>query len=258
VAKENQSLRYVPNEFSFVWGKYDVPVDATWGAINFVHGLCYGTYRENVNSHHHFQREVERLFTKEIMYRWDRPVTLTHEDLWDHLFSANIKNTMRNLDACIFGAYHGTPFLHPLERPFVARPETSEDNSNKGGTEGGAEGGAETGAGAGEGRRRKKRSLPTMTLDEGGLERAGWCFQSREDLLLTTEAYVNAHCPNNIKALGEVKEIVKCVAANPPGDSKEEAGEPAGEGTNSSLEQNTNNEEIVNEENNNNNEEVQK
>lgn len=28
---------------------------------------------------------------------------------------------MRNLDACILGAYHGTPFQHPLERPFLTK-----------------------------------------------------------------------------------------------------------------------------------------
>lgn len=69
-----------------------------------------------------------------------------------------------------------------------------------------------------------------MTLDEGGLERAGWCFQTEEDLLLTTEAYVNSHCPETRKALTEVKEILECVHNSPDSDEKEDTDAVAGSG----------------------------
>lgn len=63
-------MRYTTDEFTFEKGKYDIAVDATWGVLTFVHGLCFGNYRPQQNYHHYFQREMERLFTEEIMYRW--------------------------------------------------------------------------------------------------------------------------------------------------------------------------------------------
>ncbi|ODM93264.1 hypothetical protein Ocin01_13418 [Orchesella cincta] len=68
--KSGQSMRFVRDEFSFQWGKHDIPVDATWGVLSFVHGLCYGTFKIHLNLHHLFQRVVEKLFTPEIVNRW--------------------------------------------------------------------------------------------------------------------------------------------------------------------------------------------
>lgn len=145
IEKEGQSSRYVENELSFVWGRHDIPVDATWSALSFVHGLCYGTFRINVNYHHLFQRATETLFTPEIQYRWNRPPQLHYEDIWDNMLSAPVKSTMRNLDAYVSAAYHNTPFLHRIERP------TREMNAGEGTT--GTT--VKPGAAGNKGRRRK-------------------------------------------------------------------------------------------------------
>jgi len=68
--KENKVYKYKKNALSYKWGRYDIPVDATWGTVDFVHGLCYGTFKNHVNSHHLYQQAAERLFTREIIYRW--------------------------------------------------------------------------------------------------------------------------------------------------------------------------------------------
>ncbi|CAL8113385.1 unnamed protein product [Orchesella dallaii] len=93
---------------------------------------------------------------------------------------------MKNLDTCIFAAYHGTPFLHRLERPL--RNQTTATG-------------------------RKKRSLPAMSLDVAGLEGGGWCFQSKENLIKTTEAYVNYNCPDTTKPLEEVMKMIEALDA---------------------------------------------
>lgn len=43
--------------------------------------------------------------------------------------------------------------------------------------------------------------------DKSDLLNAGWCFQTPEDRIQTTEAYVNFHCPNNRNALDEIKRL---------------------------------------------------
>ena len=59
-----------PNELSFKWGKYDVPIDAAWAVMDFTHGMCYGTFKDDMNSHHLYEQALERLFTPELVYRW--------------------------------------------------------------------------------------------------------------------------------------------------------------------------------------------
>jgi hypothetical protein len=68
--KTGDLIGYERNEFSWSAEKYDIPVDVTWSTMDFVHGLCYGTFREHVNSHHLYQQAIERLFLPEIIYRW--------------------------------------------------------------------------------------------------------------------------------------------------------------------------------------------
>lgn len=192
IEKDGHSMRYTENDFSFTWGRYDLPVDATWGALSFVHGLCYGTFRLSANYHHLFQRVTETLFTPEIVHRWSRPPLLHYEDIWDNMFSSPVRSTMRNLDVCISAAYHGTQFLHRLERP-VDEPQME----------------GATGV-ASQGRRRRRRSLtPTMPLEAQDLTGAGWCFQSKEDLLATTTAFVKLNCPDSRKALNELQDLFK-------------------------------------------------
>ncbi|ODM93266.1 hypothetical protein Ocin01_13416 [Orchesella cincta] len=122
------------------------------------------------------------IVTLNLVTNWfyrNHPPKLSQDGVWDHIFSANVKNTLRNLDACIFAAYHDTPFLHRLERPLRNHTKTPITG-------------------------RKKRSLPALTLDEAGLEEGGWCFQSKLNLLKTVEAYVNYNCPDTTKPLEEV------------------------------------------------------
>ena len=70
---QNETIVYASNEHSFKWGKYDFPLDAVWGVMDFTHGMCYGLFNKDVNSHHVYQRVMERLFTKELLYRWKNP-----------------------------------------------------------------------------------------------------------------------------------------------------------------------------------------
>ncbi len=63
-------MAYQPDEFSYSPHKYDVIIDATWGVTDFTHGLCYGNFKEHINSHSLYQRAMERLFPDPIMYRW--------------------------------------------------------------------------------------------------------------------------------------------------------------------------------------------
>ena len=116
-----QSPQYVlrRNELSFRWGKYDPPTDATWGVADFVHGLCYGKFKDNVNKHHLYQRAMESIFTPEIVYRWQRPYKLNVPEAWDHALRSSMKDVMKNLEGCVQGAYIGSPFLHRLERPMA-------------------------------------------------------------------------------------------------------------------------------------------
>jgi len=59
------------DKFSYEYGKYDLPIEGSWAALSFVHGLCYGTFKDYVNYHHLYERAIEKLFNlKEIIYRW--------------------------------------------------------------------------------------------------------------------------------------------------------------------------------------------
>jgi hypothetical protein len=58
------------NEFSWSPEKYDIPVDVTWSVMDFTHGLCYGTFKKHINSHHLYEQAIERLFLPEIIHRW--------------------------------------------------------------------------------------------------------------------------------------------------------------------------------------------
>lgn len=42
----------------------------------------------------------------------------------------------------------------------------------------------------------RRSLLPIMSLDDGGLQGAGWCFQSAEELSGTVNAYIDFHCPD--------------------------------------------------------------
>lgn len=48
-----------------------------------------------------------------------------------------------------------------------------------------------------------------MKILEGsnGLQGAGWCFQTDDDRMRTTEAYVNFYCPNRRSGLEEVQRL---------------------------------------------------
>lgn len=35
-----------------------------------------------------------------------------------------------------------------------------------------------------------------MSLDDGGLKGAGWCFQTEDELVGTVSAYMSYHCPH--------------------------------------------------------------
>ena len=49
---------------------YDPVVDAMWFAVNIVHGMCFATFRQNINLHHKYQVAMEELFKNEILERW--------------------------------------------------------------------------------------------------------------------------------------------------------------------------------------------
>ncbi|ODM97504.1 hypothetical protein Ocin01_09186 [Orchesella cincta] len=149
--------------------KYDVPVEATWGAIDFVHGLCYGTFRDHINSHHLYQQALERIFTNEILFRWKSRFVLTEQHVWNNFFSANVKNALINMDICIQASYLSTPFLHRLERPI----EQEDDRKAAKG--------------------RKKRWAEVQSLTSFG-DIDGYCFQTADEASKTIQNLTNS-CP---------------------------------------------------------------
>ncbi|CAL8073144.1 unnamed protein product [Orchesella dallaii] len=153
--------------------KYDVPVEATWGAIDFVHGLCYGTFRDHINSHHLYQQALERIFTNEILFRWKTRYVLTEQHIWNNFFSANVKNALINMDICIQASYLSTPFLHRLERP-IEQVEDREAAKKLG---------------------RKKRWAEVQSLTTfGNID--GYCFQTDADAQDTIKKLTDS-CPKS-------------------------------------------------------------
>lgn len=58
------------DEANFVWGKHDVVVDAAWHIIDIVMGICFATFKENLNLHHKFQVVMEQMFRDSVHLRW--------------------------------------------------------------------------------------------------------------------------------------------------------------------------------------------
>ncbi len=42
------------DQANFIWGKHDFLIDAAWKIIDIVHGMCFATFKENLNLHHKF------------------------------------------------------------------------------------------------------------------------------------------------------------------------------------------------------------
>ena len=58
-----------PNGDNFIWGVYDVVLDAAWMVMNLIHGHFYRILRKNANEHRLNEYVVERLWTKELIFR---------------------------------------------------------------------------------------------------------------------------------------------------------------------------------------------
>jgi hypothetical protein len=129
----NTTAIYSPDEYSFRWGYRDIIEEATWAAMDFVHGYCYSGFSMRVNNHHLYQRAIERLFTQELISRWRQPQKLKQDLYWDNVFSTNVKVAMRNLDAAVQAAYLDSPFVHRLKRPWIE--EGQEADQHGGSTE---------------------------------------------------------------------------------------------------------------------------
>jgi len=105
------------DEANFAWGAYDVVLDGAWHVIDIVHGMCFATFRANLNIHHKFQVAMEQLFRRSLLPRWSKATRTMDDSLYDNLLGGPVNRTMRVMDACAQGAYIGSPFLHRLSRP---------------------------------------------------------------------------------------------------------------------------------------------
>ncbi|CAL8140320.1 unnamed protein product [Orchesella dallaii] len=119
-----ETKNYHGGENSFRWSVYDPIVEAAWDAVDFVHGYCAEHFMKDLLHYSLYVKVMDEIFVQPVTKKhWMYPTVPVGSgmNVWEMAYdTADIKNQLRNMDACVSAAYVATPcFNKRLERPFT-------------------------------------------------------------------------------------------------------------------------------------------
>ncbi|ODM91169.1 hypothetical protein Ocin01_15513 [Orchesella cincta] len=121
---------YHGQENSFRWSLYDPIIESAWMAVDFVHGYCFDHFIQDPLHFSLYVKVMNEIFVQPITKKhWMYPVEVSKGmNVWEMAYdTADIKNQLRNMDACVVSAYMTNEFFDKrMERPFTPQ-ENLED-----------------------------------------------------------------------------------------------------------------------------------